>query len=160
MPLLESVVSGPISKPYPACIFRFHVSYYCNIYVLYQCTNLEIFLSYISLVKYFFFAHHRLILYINLLLQLVSFIYILLTRFNCYGGPRDSRVLTSSSLIIRLVKACVPRWSQMLPPNLYLVVFYQVNLVNQTKMISSDFRRPSEVLLGSACCIISHVHIP
>ena len=48
----------------------------------------------------------------------------------------------------------------VLPPKLYLVVFYQVSLVNRTKMICSDFIRPSEVLLGSACCTISHVHTP
>ena len=137
-----------------------HVSYCFIIDVLYHGTNLEIFLLYISLVKYCFFVHHRLILYINLLLQLVSFIYMLLTSFNCYAGPKDSEVFTSSSLIRRLVRACVPRWSQMLPPKLYLVVFYQVSLVNRTKMICLDFRRPSELLLGSACCTISHVHTP
>ena len=38
--------------------------------------------------------------------------------------------------------------------------FYQVILVNRTNMICSDFRRPSELFLGSACCIISHVHTP
>ena len=116
MLLLASMVSGPISKPFPACIFKFHVSYCCIIDVLYHFTNLEIFLSYISLIKYLFFVHHRLILYINLLFQLISFIYMLLKNFNCYIGPRDSGVLTSSSLIKRLVRACVPRWSQMLPP--------------------------------------------
>ena len=50
--------------------------------------------------------------------------------------------------------------ARMLPPKLYLVVFYQVILVNWTKILCLDFRRPSEVLLGSACCIISHVHTP
>ena len=40
----------------------------------------------------------------------------------------------------------------LLPPKLYLVVFYQVSLVNRTNIFCSDFRRPSEVLLGSACC--------
>ena len=158
MPLLASVVSGPISKPFPSCIFKFHVSYFCIVDVLYHSTNLENFLLYISLVKYCFFVHHRLIMYINLFFQLISFIYMLLTSFNCYTGPRDSEVLTSSSLIRRLVRACVPRWSKMLPPKLYLVVFYQVSLENRTKMICSDFKRPSEVLLGSACCTISHVH--
>ena len=48
----------------------------------------------------------------------------------------------------------------LLPPKLYLVVFYQVSLLNRTKMICSDFRRPSKLLLGSACCTISHVHTP
>ena len=48
----------------------------------------------------------------------------------------------------------------VLPPKLYLVVFYQVSLVNQTRITCSDLRRPLEVLLGSACCAISHVHTP
>ena len=48
----------------------------------------------------------------------------------------------------------------LLPPKLYLVVFYQVSLVTQTGITFSDFRRPLEVLLGSACCTISHVHTP
>ena len=49
----------------------------------------------------------------------------------------------------------------VLPPKLYLVVFfYQVILVNPTRITCSNFSRPSEVLLGSACCTISHVHTP
>ena len=48
----------------------------------------------------------------------------------------------------------------VLSPKLYLVVFYQVSLVNQTGLTCSDFRRPMEVLLGSACYTISHVHTP
>ena len=51
-------------------------------------------------------------------------------------------------------------FSILLPPKLYLVVFYQVILVNWTGLTCSDFKRPLEVLLGSACCIISHVHTP
>ena len=46
----------------------------------------------------------------------------------------------------------------VLPPKLYLVAYYQVSLVNRTKIFCSDFRRPLEVLLGSACCIISNLH--
>ena len=48
----------------------------------------------------------------------------------------------------------------MLPPKLYLVVFYQVSLVNRTGLTCLDFKRPVGVLLGSACCTISHVHTP
>ena len=48
----------------------------------------------------------------------------------------------------------------LLPPKLYLVFFYQVSLVNQTGLTCSDFRRPLEVLLGSSCCTISHIHTP
>ena len=43
----------------------------------------------------------------------------------------------------------------MLPPKLYLVVFYQVSLVNQTKIFCLDFRRPSEVLV-----VLYHMFIP
>ena len=50
--------------------------------------------------------------------------------------------------------------ARMLPPKLYLVVFYQVSLVNRTNIFCSNFRRPSEVLLGSDFCTISHVHTP
>ena len=32
---------------------------------------------------------------------------------------------------------------EVFPPKLYLVVFYQVSLVNQTRIACSDFRRPS-----------------
>ena len=39
--------------------------------------------------------------------------------------------------------------ARMLPPKLYLVVFYQVSLVNQTRITCLDFRRPSVLLLGS-----------
>ena len=48
----------------------------------------------------------------------------------------------------------------VLPPKLYLVVFYQVSLVNRTRITCLDFKRRVEVLLGSACCTISHVHTP
>ena len=48
----------------------------------------------------------------------------------------------------------------LLPPKLYLVDSDQVSLVNRTKIFCSDFKRPSEVLLGSACCTISYVHTP
>ena len=43
----------------------------------------------------------------------------------------------------------------VLPPKLYLVVFYQVSQVNRTKMICSDFRRPLEVLV-----VLYHMFIP
>ena len=50
--------------------------------------------------------------------------------------------------------------AKMLPLKLYLVVFYQVSLVNLTRITCSDFRRPSVLLLGSPCCTISHFHTP
>ena len=50
--------------------------------------------------------------------------------------------------------------ARMLPPKFYLVVFYQFSLANWIRITCSDFKRPVEVLLGSACCTISHVHTP
>ena len=50
--------------------------------------------------------------------------------------------------------------ARRLPPKLYLVVFYQMSLVNWTRITCLDFREPSVLLLGSACCTISHVHTP
>ena len=66
--------------------------------------------------------------------------------------PKDYQLMA-----VDVVKVCQ---GALLPPKMYLVVFYQVRLVNQTKMICLDFRRTLEVLLGSACCTISHVHTP
>ena len=48
---------------------------------------------------------------------------------------------------------------RMLPPKLYLVVFYQVNLVNQTRITCLDFREPSLLLLGSFV-VLYHMFIP
>ena len=65
----------------------------------------------------------------------------LLTNSNCLAGPRDSRVLTSSPLNRRSIRECVPDGARMLPPKLYLVVFYQVSLVNRTGLTCSDFKK-------------------
>ena len=65
----------------------------------------------------------------------------LLTNSNFLVGPRDSRVLTSSPLNRRSVKECVPDGARMLPPKLYLVVVYQVSLVNRTGLTCSDFKK-------------------
>ena len=39
------------------------------------------------------------------------------------------------------------RYRAVLPPKLYLVVFYQVSLVNRTGLTCSDFKRPDRVNL-------------
>ena len=49
--------------------------------------------------------------------------------------------------------------ARMLPPKLYLVVFYQVSLVNRTRITCSDFREPSVLLLGSFV-VLYHMFIP
>ena len=47
----------------------------------------------------------------------------------------------------------------LLPPKLYLVVFYQVSLVNRTGITCSDFREPS-VLLPGSFIVSYHMFIP
>ena len=48
---------------------------------------------------------------------------------------------------------------EVLPPKVYLVVFYQVSLVNRTRITCSDFREPSVLLLGSFV-VLCHMFIP
>ena len=47
----------------------------------------------------------------------------------------------------------------LLPAKLYLVVFYQVSLVNQTRITCLDFRRPSVLLLVNFV-VPYHMFIP
>ena len=47
----------------------------------------------------------------------------------------------------------------LLPPKLYLVVFYQVSLVNRIRITCLDFRRPLVLLLGSFV-VLCHMFIP
>ena len=49
--------------------------------------------------------------------------------------------------------------ARMLPPKLYLVVFYQVSLVNRTRITCLDFREPS-VLLPESFIVSYHMFIP
>ena len=49
--------------------------------------------------------------------------------------------------------------ARMLPPKLYLVVFYQVSLVKCTRITCLDFRRPS-VLLHGRFVILYHMFMP
>ena len=48
---------------------------------------------------------------------------------------------------------------KVLPPKLYLVFFYQVSLVNQTRITCLDFRRPSVLFLG-IFVVLYHMFIP
>ena len=101
------------------------------------------------------------------MVYLVFYVKLVLLRFFCqveiflqgvytiYSG-----VLISSPCPMTRLSTCTTVGARMLLPKLYLVVFYQVILVNQTKILCSDFKKPSEVLLGTACCTISHVHTP
>ena len=49
--------------------------------------------------------------------------------------------------------------ARILPPKLYLVVFYQVSLVNRARITCSDFRRPLVLLLGNFV-VLYHMFTP
>ena len=88
---------------------------------------------------------------------------VFLVKLRCFYRVYKPEILVFSYPLLALKIRSSTRpivGARMLPPKLYLVVFYPVSLVNRTRITCSDFRRPLEVLLGSACCTISHVHTP
>ena len=88
---------------------------------------------------------------------------VFLVKLRCFYRVYKPEILVFSYPLIALknrLSTCPTVGAKMLPPKLYLVVFYQVILVNWTRITCSNLRRPLEVLLGSACCTISHVHTP
>ena len=88
---------------------------------------------------------------------------VFLVRLRCFYKVYKPKILVFSYPLLALKTRLSTRptgGAKMLPPKLYLMVFYQVSLVNRTRITCSDFRRPVEVLLASACCTISHVHTP
>ena len=88
---------------------------------------------------------------------------VFLVKLRCFYRVYKPEILLFSYPLLALKTRSSTRpivGARILPPKLYLVVFYQVILVNRTRITCSDFRRPLEVLLGSACCTISHVHTP
>ena len=88
---------------------------------------------------------------------------VFLVKLRCFYWVYKPEIPVFSYTLLALKNkssTCPTVGARMLPPKLYLVVFYQVSLVNRTRISCSDFRRSLEVLLGSACCTISHVHTP
>ena len=88
---------------------------------------------------------------------------VFLVKFRCFYRVYKPEIMVFSYPLLALKSrsSTLPIvGARMLPLKLYLVVFYQVSLVNQTRITCSNFRRPSVLLLGSACCTISHVHTP
>ena len=88
---------------------------------------------------------------------------VFLVKLRCFYRVYKPEILVFSYPLLSLKtrsSTCPIVGAIMLPPKSYLVVFYQVSLVNRTRITCSNFRRPVEVLLGSACCTISHVHTP
>ena len=88
---------------------------------------------------------------------------IFLIKLRCFYRVYKPKILVFSYPLLSLktrLSTCPAVGARMLPPKLYLVVVCQVSLVNWTRLTCSDFKRPLEVLLGSACCTISHVHTP
>ena len=101
------------------------------------------------------------------MVHLVFHVKLVLLRFSCQVEmflqgvqSRDSGVLIYSPFPMTRSSTHPTVGARMLPTKLYLVVYYQVSLVNQTRITCSDFIRPSVVLLGSSCCTISHLHTP
>ena len=80
-------------------------------------------------------------------------------------GPKSTKVQNGTGMRnkrIFLFTICYnPVVSKLgvLPPKLYLVVFYQVSLVNWTRITCSNFREPSVLLLGSFV-VLYHMFIP
>ena len=88
---------------------------------------------------------------------------VFLVKLRCFCRVYKPEILVFSYPLLASKtrsSTCPTVGAKMLPPKLYLLVFYQVSLVNQTRITCLDFRRPLEVLLGSAFCTISHVHTP
>ena len=86
---------------------------------------------------------------------------VFLVKLRCFYRVYKLEILVFSYPLLALKTRSITSptvGARMLPPKLYLVVFYQVSLVNRTMITCLDLRRPLEVLLGSACCTISHVH--
>ena len=50
--------------------------------------------------------------------------------------------------------------AKMLPPKLYLVVFYQVILVNQTRLTCSDFKKDLWKYFWEVLVVPYHMFIP
>ena len=77
---------------------------------------------------------------------------VFLVKLKCFYRVSKPEILVFSYPLLALntkSSICPIVGARMLPPKLYLVVFYQVSLVNQTRIACSDFRRPSVLLLGN-----------
>ena len=85
-----------------------------------------------------------------------------LVKLRCFYRVYKSEILVFSYPLLALKTRSSTHptvGARMLPPKLYLVVFYQVILVNRIMITCSDFRRPSVLLLGSFV-VQYHMFIP
>ena len=128
-----------------------------HIVVLYLfCTMFENFPFYLSFVKYSLFAYHRLIMYISLL---SNWFFIYTCYWQTLFAMQDPEIPEFSHPLLwtedQLENVSLDG-ARMLPPKLYLVVFFhQMSLVNRTRITCLDFRRPLEVLV-----VLYHMFIP
>ena len=77
---------------------------------------------------------------------------VFLVKLRCFYRVYKPEILVFSYPLLALKTRSSTRpivGARMLSPKLYLVVFYQVSLVNRTRITCSDFRRPSFLLLGN-----------
>ena len=87
---------------------------------------------------------------------------VFLDKLRCFYRVYKPEILVFSYPLLALKTILSTRptvGARMLPPKLYLVVFYQLSVVNQTRITCSDFRRPSVLLLGSFV-VLYHIFIP
>ena len=88
---------------------------------------------------------------------------VFLVKLRCFYRVYKPKILVFSYplLALKTRSSTHPTFgARMLPPKLYLVVCYQVSLVNRTGLTCSDFKKTFGSTSGSASCIISHVHTP
>ena len=86
---------------------------------------------------------------------------VFLVKLRCFYRvykTKDSDVLVSSPFPMTRSSTHPTVGAEMLPPKLYLVVFYQVSLVNRIRITCSYFREPSVLLLGSFV-VLCHMFI-
>ena len=101
------------------------------------------------------------------MVHLVFYVKLVLLRFffvklRCFYRVYKLEILVFSYPLLALkTRSSTPPTvrAKILPPNLYLVVFYQVSLVNQTRITCLEFRRPSVLFLGNFV-VLYHMFIP
>ena len=87
---------------------------------------------------------------------------VFLVRLRCFFRVYKPKILMFSYPLLSLKTRSSTRptdGARLLPPKLYLVVFYEVSLVNWTRITCSEFREPSILLLESFV-ILYHMFIP
>ena len=99
---------------------------------------------------------------VNLLFYKTCATEVFLIKLRCFYKVYKQEVMVFSYPLLALKtrsSTCPTVGARMLLPKLYLVVFYQVSLVNWKMITCSDFRRPSVLFLGNFV-VLYHMFIP